>query len=1238
MIASDAITSDKIVSSAVTADKIAANAVTANKILAGAITTTHLDSAEIFANEANVGVLVATDIFANAISTHSLVVSASTNATNALSKANTAISDSAEALETANSASEDASEAVTTANAANTTASTANTNASNALTKANTAITDSATAKTNASTALTTANTAKSTADSVNSVIASWCYNNDTTYIDGGNIYTGTITTAKIAAGAVTAEKILAGTITADRIDIDDLFAQNITATGKITGGWIDGGTVSGSRIYSYNQTDGITKSFELDYSSMTQAKIGDDYNIMNYFQAGFFDINYDSPANEDAKSVHLSYTGIIISRVEDYSTGNYVTQAYIDAYGNAKFAESVTASSFIGNATTATTLAKARTVQVNLESTSTASFDGSANITPGVTGTLAIGNGGTGATTAAGVLTNLGITATAAELNYCDGVTSNIQTQLNSKAASDHTHSYLPLSGGTLTGELLINTGTTQSATKGIKWSAINSKNPYIGYATDQTDGTFVVCSLLGTAYSTGLAIGGGSGNLLYKGSVVLNAANYTSYCAMASHTHSVATTSAAGFMSATDKTKLDATNDGYGTCSTAAATAAKVITISGNSNWTLVAGSKITVLFSYTNTAESPTFNVNGTGAKNVYYTSSQITTSNLSYAGYANRPMNFVYDGTRYRFIGWGYESGNTNTYLRVYRQTSGFDGNYPLLVGRTKATSIGTVGSNSTYSSTYGVFRENDDGDATLTANPADGSITATTFIGALSGNASTATKLATARTIQTNLGSTSIASFNGSANITPGVTGTLAIGNGGTGATTAAGVLTNLGITATATELNYCDGVTSNIQTQLNGKMSASIHCIELNSSGSLANYGGFIDFHFNGSTSDYTSRIIENASGQISINNVTITTGKVVTATTFVGALTGNATSATKATQDGNGKEISRIYGSLVPSGTSIPSGADLNTTDYIKVGNYCCSANATVKTLLNCPLTTYDSDGNGTAGTAFMMQVYAPLSSTFDDETTATYRYRIRKIIKYNSGEEYIQYVYSGSTAGTFTYGSWRKVLHQPVAGTAIGGSTQPVYVYSDGTITACTKYAGGTAVTLNGSSKAGSTASFYAPTSAGTSGYLLKSSGSGAPTWLASVPIANGGTGATTAAAALTNLGAIAKSAVTSIGKTINFTSSTSLTSIGTITIPANCIYFLNVTVYYANSKPTYMRITNTTAGVVLADSAVGTAHATGCCGGHVSVATTLNIYAQYASAASNVAYVYGWYMSVA
>lgn len=55
------------------------------------------------------------------------------------------------------------------------------------------------------------------------------------------------------------------------------------------------------------------------------------------------------------------------------------------------------------------------------------------------------------------GALTTLGITATTAELNYVDGVTSNIQTQLNGKSANTHTHSYLPLTGGTLTGNVAI-------------------------------------------------------------------------------------------------------------------------------------------------------------------------------------------------------------------------------------------------------------------------------------------------------------------------------------------------------------------------------------------------------------------------------------------------------------------------------------------------------------------------------------------------------------------------------------------------------------------------------------------------------------------------------------------------------------------------------------------------------------------------------------------------------------
>lgn len=50
----------------------------------------------------------------------------------------------------------------------------------------------------------------------------------------------------------------------------------------------------------------------------------------------------------------------------------------------------------------------------------------------------LAIADGGTGASTAAGALTNLGLTATAAELNFNAGVTSAVQTQLNNKQPLD--------------------------------------------------------------------------------------------------------------------------------------------------------------------------------------------------------------------------------------------------------------------------------------------------------------------------------------------------------------------------------------------------------------------------------------------------------------------------------------------------------------------------------------------------------------------------------------------------------------------------------------------------------------------------------------------------------------------------------------------------------------------------------------------------------------------------------
>lgn len=84
------------------------------------------------------------------------------------------------------------------------------------------------------------------------------------------------------------------------------------------------------------------------------------------------------------------------------------------------------------------------------------------------------------------------------------------------------------------------------------------------------------------------------------------------------------------------------------YGTCSTAAATAAKTVTLNG---FNLATGAKVAVKFTVTNTAANPTLNVNGTGAKSIKYRGAAISTDALA----ANRIYEFIYDGTDYVFVG-------------------------------------------------------------------------------------------------------------------------------------------------------------------------------------------------------------------------------------------------------------------------------------------------------------------------------------------------------------------------------------------------------------------------------------------------------------------------------------------------------------------------------------------------------------------------------------------------------
>ena len=260
---------------------------------------------------------------------------------------------------------------------------------------------------------------------------------------------------------------------------------------------------------------------------------------------------------------------------------------------------------------------------------------------------------------------------------------------------------------------------------------------------------------------------------------------------------------------------------------------------------------------------------------------------------------------------------------------------------------------------------------------------------------------------------------------------------------------------------------------------------------------------------------------------------------KTVTATTFKGALNGNATTATTATKStienltppssntsyynlfysavsGTGKLIAdEAWRTQFQAGTTSATGWTRivlgNSTGSGTAGNlegqillyststsyHTIKGSATSSVITHTlPATTGIILNTGTTGISVKQadgvhiatlkingtdtKLYAPSNPSLELGTTAT-----------------------TSTAGTLVSSvavSGHTVTMTKYNGT-IGSTTKPAY-FNAGVPTVCSTYAGGTAVTLNGTSKAASTASFYAPTAAGTSGQVLVSSG-GAPGW---------------------------------------------------------------------------------------------------------------------------------------
>lgn len=111
------------------------------------------------------------------------------------------------------------------------------------------------------------------------------------------------------------------------------------------------------------------------------------------------------------------------------------------------------------------------------------------------------------------------------------------------------------------------------------------------------------------------------------------------------------------------------------YGICTTAAATAAKVVTVGADQDFKLTVGALVMVKFTISNSASSVTLNVNSTGAKSIYYNNALYTGTSTTVCGYANAHLVYMYDGTNWVWVSHGADSNTTYSAMSVAEGQTG-----------------------------------------------------------------------------------------------------------------------------------------------------------------------------------------------------------------------------------------------------------------------------------------------------------------------------------------------------------------------------------------------------------------------------------------------------------------------------------------------------------------------------------------------------------------------------------
>ena len=453
----------------------------------------------------------------------------------------------------------------------------------------------------------------------------------------------------------------------------------------------------------------------------------------------------------------------------------------------------------YIGNSTSQTLsevltkLQKNRTITLTGDVTGSATYNGVDNVSINVavsndshshtggtidltTGNRAVITDGNGHPTVSPV--------TSAELGYLDGVTSAIQTQLNNKAASNHNHDnvYVKLTDVGVSGKVVplgedgkisaqylpsyvddVIEGKLNSATSFTKTGESSPITPETGkiYADTTTNKTYRWSGTQYVELSQSVALGetsstayrGDRGKIAYEHSQSAHArTDATAVSASGTNGHIK--------INGSDVTVYTHPTGAGNMHIPAGGTKGQILRHNGTSG--------VAVWSDETDT----TYNVFGAAS------ATAAGTSGLVPAPAANRQNYFLRgDAT------WAIP---VNTDTKVTTNPNGTTKFY--LAGPTSASAAtGTL-----------IF------DPNVYVDTESGSLVATKFTGDLVGNASTAAKLETTRSIRTNLASTAAVGFDGSANVTPGVTGILPIAHGGTGLSANPSMLVNLGSSGAAT--------------------------------------------------------------------------------------------------------------------------------------------------------------------------------------------------------------------------------------------------------------------------------------------------------------------------------------------------------------------------------------------------------------------------------------------------